>query len=512
MIKHKRALGENDARFRYVESLFIETAEGERYKLPFTKLSGGRAMVEHVRQGGKPYDIRGQHITSVVEEINVLSRFRRANHGQIFEGDTAQLVEQTNAYYESLQKQLKGMSNKRGYSTYFESWNPTEISEEEVVIEGLKHLFITQNLDTRIEQALPLLARIQQEGNAMKEANIFEAWATRLMEGTWALPDTPEKQAKLVELLSDTLPVGADATNSTEQLYDLIGDDILFDQLHDLADQDANADCRQIIIDRLQQFQGDPDVAEVINRLNINDSEMTPPATVPVPDAGTDEDPTLPDVDKEKITRLAESGRIIEVNGRKVDVRSIEIDGVDTRDAPDFSDAYISYAQFDDGSELSDSDLDRLNDDHGDLVHELAYDSLHEEVKDPATQTEDPAGTKQPSFPEYDDSLSAILKSAGVGGQDNPAPDYEEEIAEADDEQLDEFLPALAAIGGRLAGGAVAGELGLGTVGTGLAKTAGSAIAQNLVTPDDEEVEESKVAESEIQLSRLKTLAGFLVR
>ena len=145
-------------------------------------------------------------------------------------------------------------------------------------------------------------------------------------------------------------------------------------------------------------------------------------------------------------------------------------------------------------------------------MHELAYDSLHEEVKDPATQTEDPAGTKQPSFPEYDDSLSAILKSAGVGGQDNPAPDYEEEIAEADDEQLDEFLPALAAIGGRLAGGAVAGELGLGTVGTGLAKTAGSAIAQNLVTPDDEEVEESKVAESEIQLSRLKTLAGFLVR
>jgi hypothetical protein len=35
MIKHKRSLGEGEARFRYVESLFIETAEGERYKLPF---------------------------------------------------------------------------------------------------------------------------------------------------------------------------------------------------------------------------------------------------------------------------------------------------------------------------------------------------------------------------------------------------------------------------------------------------------------------------------------------
>ena len=65
----------------------------------------------------------------------------------------------------------------------------------------------------------------------MKEANIFEAWANTLVEGTWALPDTPEKQSQLVELMSTDLPVGADATNATEQLYDLIGDDHLFDQL-----------------------------------------------------------------------------------------------------------------------------------------------------------------------------------------------------------------------------------------------------------------------------------------
>jgi len=182
MIKHKRALGENDARFRYVESLFIETAEGERYKLPFTKLSGGRAMVEHVRNGGRPYDARGQHIIEMVTELNVLSRFRRANHGKIFEGDTKDLVEQTNAYYESAQKTLKSLSHGRGYTSYFESWNPNIITEEEAVVEGLKHLFVTQSLDSRIEDALPLLARIQQQGSAMKEANIFEAWIDNLAE------------------------------------------------------------------------------------------------------------------------------------------------------------------------------------------------------------------------------------------------------------------------------------------------------------------------------------------
>ena len=277
MIRHKKTLGETDARFRYVESLFVETAEGERYKLPFTKLSGGRAMVEHVRSGGKPYDARGCHIAEIVNELNVLSRFKRANQGKIFEGDTAQLVEQTNAYYESAQRTLKSLSTHRGYSTYFESWNPAEVTEEEMVIEGLKHLFVTQSIDTRIESALPLLAKIQQQGTAMKEANIFETWADRLVEGTWQMPDTPEKQQQLLELMSTDLPVGADATNVTEQLYDLLGDDQLFDQLQELAERDANADARQIVLDRMQELSNDPNIRRVIEQLNIDaTAEMNP--------------------------------------------------------------------------------------------------------------------------------------------------------------------------------------------------------------------------------------------
>jgi hypothetical protein len=270
MIRHKKPISEGDARYRYVESLYVETTDGERFKLPFTKLSGGRAMVEHVRNGGRPYDARGQHIAAVVEELNVLSRFRRANHGQVFEGNTAELISETNAYYENLNRVLKGLSTHRGYSNYFESWNPAEITEQDVVIESIKNLFVRETIDTRIEQALPVLARIQQQGQAMKEAHIFEAWANRLVEGTWATPDTPEKQAQLIELLSKEFLVGTDATNATEQLYDLVGDDLLFDQLETLADQDADADARQIVYDRLVELSDDPSIAEVLNQLNID--------------------------------------------------------------------------------------------------------------------------------------------------------------------------------------------------------------------------------------------------
>ena len=371
MIKHKRVMDEGEARFRCIESLFIETAEGERYKLPFRNLTAGKAMLEHVRAGGRPYDDRGQHIAEMVTELNVLSRFRRANTGKLLEGDTAVLVEKTTAYYETLRHTLKSLTTQGGYGRYFESWNPVELTEESAVIDGLKHLFVTQSIDQRIEDALPLIARIQQQENTMKEAEIFEAWAAQLTEGTWQTPDTPEKQAKLVELLSKDLPVGADATNATEQLYDLLGDDELFDQLQALADRDANADARQIILNRMQELDQDPDVMKVITSLNIDaTAEMNPPEQTPA------------DLDSEQ-------------------------DKVEEMLGGDASDEFIR-----------------------DISIKEPRDEMEEAVKDPKDQTEDPEGTTQPAYPEYAQDLSSILKHAGVPAQERPAPDYELEVAE----------------------------------------------------------------------------------
>ena len=217
MIKHNHVLGENDKRYRYVESLFIETADNERFRLGFKNLAAGRAMLEHVRQGGKPYDIRGNHITEMVNEIGVLSRFNRASQGRVMEGVTAELITEAQAYYKSLRESLKRLGSTRGYTTYFESWHPAVVEPQEGLVEDIKTMFIEQTLDTRIEAALPVLARLQQ-GKTMKEADIFENWANRLTEGTWQLPDTPETKQKLADLLVNELPVGPDATNALEQL------------------------------------------------------------------------------------------------------------------------------------------------------------------------------------------------------------------------------------------------------------------------------------------------------
>ena len=150
MIKHSKPIVEGDKRYRYVESLFIETTEGERFRLPFRKLAGGRAMVEHVRQGGNPYDMRGQHISETVNQLNTLSQFRRAQQGRVYEGSAASLVTETDQYYQRLNQNLKHMANSRGYQKYIESWQPAEISDSDMVVEDLRSMFIETRIDPRI--------------------------------------------------------------------------------------------------------------------------------------------------------------------------------------------------------------------------------------------------------------------------------------------------------------------------------------------------------------------------
>ena len=73
-------------------------------------------------------------------------------------------------------------------------------------------------------------------------------------EGTWALPDTEEQMERLKELMAKPLPCGPGGEFATEKLGNLIGDDELFDDIGELGDSDPNADCRDIVIARAEEF------------------------------------------------------------------------------------------------------------------------------------------------------------------------------------------------------------------------------------------------------------------
>lgn len=265
LIKHSRRLAETDARFRHIDSIFLETADGERYRLPTRSLAHGRAMLEHVRAGGRPWDSRGAHINHMVEQLQILSRFRRAHQGRLFEGDAVTLINETNNYFGSLRRNIKSLATKSGYKKYFESWQPDAVSEQELVVEDLRDLFVETRIDPRIEQALPLLAKIQEQN--MKQADIFETWANRLVEGTWAIPDTEEKMTQLKLFLSQPQPVGADADAATSALSDILGDDSLFDMLEELAETDPDSDARPVVKAWLDANQNYPEILAIVREL-----------------------------------------------------------------------------------------------------------------------------------------------------------------------------------------------------------------------------------------------------
>jgi len=465
MIRHQRPLGEGDARHRYIESLFVETTDGERYKLPFKKLAGGRAMVEHVRQGGRPYDPRGQHIAEMVEELNVLSRFRRANHGRIFEGEANVLVTETQAYYETLRHAMKSIASGRGYQNYFESWNPAAITEQNIMIDDIKKMFVEQSIDSRIEQALPMLVKIKQ-GHDMKQADIFEAWVDEITEGDQSsdsLLHTEEQQDELVELLSKELPVGAYAAN-TAPVMDLLVNapedwlDDLTSELKELAETDPDADARQVITDRLQELAKDANIISVLNRL---ESDQEP--TYQDPDADADEpdqEPTYqdPDADDKQFDDIDEDtgsmSRIMELAG---------LDG----DDPDMENDEMG-GQGDSEDEMAGIDQDyidaeaRRNSPMGEGLKGQLDEVLGAILRGAGLLAKGPGGRAGAGT-----ALGYAAGSAGgASSQSTPTTtpsldhytiDTSAKMENKDPEQLDEILPVIAGIAANAVAGAAMG-------------------------------------------------------
>ena len=61
---------------------------------------------------------------------------------------------------------------------------------------------------------------------------------------------------------------------------------------------------------------------------------------------------------------------------KEIDYLSLDVDGIDTRDYPDFCDAFICGGQYTDGTPLPDEVLEELTEDT-DLVYELVLKRIY---------------------------------------------------------------------------------------------------------------------------------------
>ena len=81
------------------------------------------------------------------------------------------------------------------------------------------------------------------EGDTVEESET-------VTEGTWSIPDTPEKVKELKDLMAQELP----AEEAQDKIYGLLGDDELFDSIDAMAKKDPTADVRGMIVRRLDDL------------------------------------------------------------------------------------------------------------------------------------------------------------------------------------------------------------------------------------------------------------------
>jgi hypothetical protein len=144
---------------------------------------------------------------------------------------------------------------------------------------------------------------------------------------------------------------------------------------------------------------------------------------------------------KKKLTEAQKFEYII--NNKPVDISSVEFDGIDTSDYPDFSDAYVYAAEFEDGTKLTDDELDELQDKYWDSLYDVLMDTLNENNQTPEDKL---AKAKLGNVPKVDIGAAAQkwlsqFKSKGASSMGHPGLNkLKAKIKEMVREILDETL------------------------------------------------------------------------
>lgn len=276
-IQHKREMQEGEQRFRQIDKIFIENADGERILAPTNKPGIAKIYGRVIAEGDKPYGERWNHVTSLVEEYTKMAGFVRATRGGQFNESAQQLVNEGLNHYQKLRETLHKLTGKKGYNTYFESWTPSLMEDEDQ--SDLSEMFMSSSLDPRIESVMPILSKLNKNisETVMSEVMTLESWADDIVDEALA-PSTPAQLDDLTDILSkESLPYGADAINIINDLGDTLQDKDLEAELKRNASIDPDGDAKESILKWLET-QTDPQYKKVLSKLKpAQSTSQTPP-------------------------------------------------------------------------------------------------------------------------------------------------------------------------------------------------------------------------------------------
>lgn len=246
------------ARTRKIESVFVETAKGERFRVKHNNLVGASALAQHFSHGGEYGDEICEAINGMMDEMASLKHFVRSIKRRVdLDDETDLMANHAVDRYNELKSKLKRLRSPRHYLDFVETYLPEAPIEDDVDVDAMRERFVRKLYDERFDEALPYVYRahirkVQELNNPMAEE--FESWADSMLEGTWAVPEQESEVDQLRELMAKPFAVGQQGQAAVSLLHDLIGDDGLNDDILELAKiKGPNYDCRPEVVKWLHQ-------------------------------------------------------------------------------------------------------------------------------------------------------------------------------------------------------------------------------------------------------------------
>lgn len=135
IVKHRAPVNEEQrgSRSRNISAIFIENADGERFKYPHKHLNGARAMARHVAHGGVPSDMVGEAIIEQSTNLSKLKEFMNvvSKQGLVNENNRS-IVANVKQKMESIKESIKRIQSAKGYTSFVESMALNENKEKMV--------------------------------------------------------------------------------------------------------------------------------------------------------------------------------------------------------------------------------------------------------------------------------------------------------------------------------------------------------------------------------------------
>ena len=172
-IRHTGNIEEGESRTKKIGSLFVENAQGEKFKYPFKHLAGARAMAVHVSEGGHPFDDFGKHITSMSEELSNLRKFKTyMGRSSVMAESLSEHMETVNERIATVRKTVQSLQKSSNYTKAFENFEPTEktVVPEDIADSWIDQLTVKQ-FNEELKDVFPYIYNLIGETSKPTELN-----------------------------------------------------------------------------------------------------------------------------------------------------------------------------------------------------------------------------------------------------------------------------------------------------------------------------------------------------